>query len=1638
MGWFSQYRLFLQKNLKLKRASKCGTCLECFLPIIVIAVLIGFMQITLPTVEKRFSSPLPPAGYFMKDGDELLYTPNTPEVMQLIDYFSRHNLGAPAALVPTIRGFDTDAAMTQYYQNNSAKIWAGVAFYDDAGLANYLANRNTSDEYYTTPFNVSYAIRMAPRGTPSPRNIVGAGVSSAGTYIGTGWSSLQASLDSAIISIIGGRDISFSVNAAQFDFKPPEMWERYHSILESFNILGPIFIIIALFSSTFRYLTDSVMEKESKIREVMYIMGLRAGVDKFAWFTTIMLITTIPTLIAFGILQGVGIYHYGAASTILFLWFSELFSIISLASLVSLYVTKAKFAGILGFVVALAMCIIGVVVTQEDTTEGVKIVVSLLSPAAFVIGHTNIIAYETNRIGISPKNMNDKVLPDYPSLGVELAMIYLDTLLYAIIAWYIENVFPGEYGLPRHPLFFLQSSYWNEIRGKKTEPKNVFASEDVLGGDVEPVPPELQNKAGVVIQCLRKEFAKGFGKKFAAVDGLDLSMYEGQITAFLGHNGAGKTTTISMLTGLLPVTDGDAYVHGYSIRSQIHLVRKSLGVCPQHDVIWNQLTVYDHLHLYAGLKGVPYKQITKTVKKMITDIGLTEKKHFLAGALSGGQKRKLCLAMSFIGDSDVVFLDEPTSGMDPVTRRSVWDFLNANKAGRVIVLTTHFMDEADFLGDRIAIISHGQLRCAGSSLFLKSRLGVGYLLTMVKKKEANIDAITEFVTSNIQGANLLTSYGGELSFRLPKEAASLFSEFFSKLDQELGKLAIDSYGVSLTTLEEVFLRIGLEDKIERDEEDNRTRGAELTEIGKDQEKTKVALAYKTEGHSFGQQLRALITKRAQVYRRDLRSLFFAFVLPLIFIVLSVVILTLPPNYIVIDTTPAPARLLSLSVYPPEAIDFYTGSVAPLETSPYYVANANKFVSKPLFEFDKFVREYKGVPALGALHLENINVDSLSTGTQYGLEFNETILHGLPIHMNLLHDALLRRLTNGTAGMSVILAPFPLVRNNFLEALASVDILNITYFTLIMFAAFSLIPAGFVASIVQEKVLNIKRLLLVSGATKGAYWVSNFMWDIFLFLLLIVAAIIVEGAGQPDTFDSETLGASALIFIAYALAITTQTYVFSIPFKSYTVVTGAIFAINLLVGFMLNIGHTWVSIRTLTGALKDNNEQVDLIYYLFAGVSPQFALMYSLQRLMGNISVYPRNGRSWYEMNLIGYPLLMLFMHFIFWSLLLVVIEYWDQISGYMRAKMNPHKATRKAAKMISGSEEDQDVAAERQRVVSAEGQDDVVRVIGLRKEYHLGARKKKVAVQNLTLGIPQGQCFGLLGMNGAGKSTTLAALSGDTVPTAGEIYLNSYNLLTDPGHALKYFGWCPQFDALIGNLTGREQLWMYCRIKGLKESVIKESVDAFLKMLDLEYLADRVVGGYSGGNKRKMSLAVAMIGNPPIVFLDEPSTGMDPLARRFMWNVITSLGGNKAVVVTTHSMEECDALTQRIGIMSQGRLVCLGSSQHLKSRFAAGYSLQIKAKPETLHQVRAEIMRVFPMAKLADAHGDMTAYELPQQAGYQLSSIFGLLQHMGQQGWTDDYAVSQTTLEQVFLKLAKEKAEGAAQTHDDETIVLTQ
>lgn len=192
---------------------------------------------------------------------------------------------------------------------------------------------------------------------------------------------------------------------------------------------------------------------------------------------------------------------------------------------------------------------------------------------------------------------------------------------------------------------------------------------------------------------------------------------------------------------------------------------------------------------------------------MIQDLGLQEKKNELAKSLSGGQKRRLSVGMAFIGNSRFIVLDEPTSGMDTSARRHIWEMLKNFKNDRIILLTTHFMDEADNLGDRIAIMSHGQLQCCGSSVFLKNKFGVGYNLTISKKEQHSTEKIKDFITAITPDALRISDVSSEEIYQLPLSAVPSFEKLFTSLDEALNSLGIESYGISITTLEEVFLSV---------------------------------------------------------------------------------------------------------------------------------------------------------------------------------------------------------------------------------------------------------------------------------------------------------------------------------------------------------------------------------------------------------------------------------------------------------------------------------------------------------------------------------------------------------------------------------------------------------------------------------------------------------------------------------------------------------------------------------------------------------------------------------------------------------------------------------------------------------------
>lgn len=215
------------------------------------------------------------------------------------------------------------------------------------------------------------------------------------------------------------------------------------------------------------------------------------------------------------------------------------------------------------------------------------------------------------------------------------------------------------------------------------------------------------------------------------------------------------------MTGLYQPTSGTAYVAGYDINTQMQEVYKKIGVCPQHDVLWDDLTVEEHLLFYARLRGITSKNESQTVLKAIEDVNLMKFKNRLSKGLSGGEKRRLSIAIALLGDVPVAFLDEPTTGLDPEVRRTIWNIIQTAKSGKTIILTTHSMEEADLLSSRIGIMAKGVLRCVGTPLHLKRRYGRGFKLTISFRKD-NDQLVESNEKADLKRANALKTIEGLL------------------------------------------------------------------------------------------------------------------------------------------------------------------------------------------------------------------------------------------------------------------------------------------------------------------------------------------------------------------------------------------------------------------------------------------------------------------------------------------------------------------------------------------------------------------------------------------------------------------------------------------------------------------------------------------------------------------------------------------------------------------------------------------------------------------------------------------------------------------------------------------------------------
>ncbi|CAK0856237.1 unnamed protein product [Prorocentrum cordatum] len=504
--------------------------------------------------------------------------------------------------------------------------------------------------------------------------------------------------------------------------------------------------------------------------------------------------------------------------------------------------------------------------------------------------------------------------------------------------------------------------------------------------------------------------------------------------------------------------------------------------------------------------------------------------------------------------------------------------------------------------------------------------------------------------------------------------------------------------------------------------------------------------------------------------------------------------------------------------------------------------------------------------------------------------------------------------------------------------------------MVVFAAYSFIATGIAAYVTMEKEVEVKQQLMISGASPLAYWASNLSFDCVFGLFAFVSTMLVMAIfGVREWCSFPNIGATVALLTLFTPAVSLFAYFWSHFFNTSGNAVAGVLMLGLFLGtFGINVSETlslfprtrvygygalWIIEAVLPSACVGHG----LMHLaMFRDISKAMGISPFAGFLTHTEFCSPVRGSLPCVANA-GDDCIMLVFDMLLYAALVYVIEIgglgrWLQRLPFFRDPRCPSSLQRA---------EGEDVCAERARVAGLDPASQVLVVNDIYKAYRGGVH----AVRGITYAVGEGEVFGLLGVNGAGKTTTFRILCGQIAPSAGQVFIRGRRMADDAAGARRLIGYCPQFDALLDLLTAREHLELYAQVKGFEGPGMDAEVRQKLATVDLAGFEHSRAGQLSGGSKRKLSFALSTIGEPEIVFLDEPSAGMDPVARHFMWDVIRSIAQRRptsAVILTTHSMDEADALCSRIAIQCLGQLRCLGSPQELKQRYGSGLELKVR------------------------------------------------------------------------------------------------
>uniref|UniRef100_A0A667I5F0 ABC transporter domain-containing protein n=1 Tax=Lynx canadensis TaxID=61383 RepID=A0A667I5F0_LYNCA len=1558
-SWVYQFMALLWKNFILKRRRLVALFVEFTLTLLFAGTLLLTRKIL--TIKKYG-----PFNYSLQPIDklpaflgmpmifpgpwELAFVPSKSVALRYICLYVG-NSHIRFIFLSTVQGFSSEQDFEEYVkqENNSKKVLVAIVFDHEF--------QNSDDPL---PLKVKYYLRFSSfqrnkymgfvrtegweTGVlfptfPSlgPRSERSSHGGSPG-YITEGFLAMQHAVDIAIMKYYNHKATQklfreVTVFVQRFPY-PAYSHDYFYTF---FGIFIPL-VILFIFSMNHLTLIQAIVwEKENRLKEYLLMIGLSNWMLWAAYFFTFLslysVIILLMCIIFFAKAKPVPVIQYSDPSLVFVFLLCFAIATMFFSFMVSTFFNKVHFAVSFGGFIYLVTYfpVVTVSINFAEMTFTQKLASCLSSNIAMGLGTKFLVKAEMEKIGIKWSNIFSPPKMENFGFAHVLGMFLFDAFLYGLVAWYIEAVFPGDYGVPKPWNFFLLRSYWfGEASKGKKERRQFYETNESKYFEAEPT----NLVAGIQIKHLCKEFRMQNTTKIAVKD-LSLNLYMGQITVLLGHNGAGKSTILSILSGLYPATSRKAYVNGYDTSKQMVQIRKSLGLCPQQNLLFDYLTISEHLYFYClvSQKYVPFSHSI-------------DKHNAFSFSLSGGMKRRLSVIIALIGGSQVVILDEPTSGMDPVSRRATWDVLQQYKEDHTILLTTHYMDEADILGDRIAIMVKGSLRCCGSSVFLKKIYGVGYHMVMVKEAHCNVEEILKFIQYHIPEATLEKNVNNEISFLLPKEYTHSFEALFTDLEKRRYELGIASFGASVTTMEEVFFRVNNMEDSQVDIPATQTPPPSVM--------SEVSVKNQNRGYSlYHQQFCAMFIKRALFSWRNWKLI----LLQMLALLGSFTFLSKAENFL--HNNDEKARQMDLNQY--------GQTIVPLSIS----GNSNLTLIflkhlRSMLESDKHtLKEVQGDLLKYLMENEDcihlcIVAFSIEVKTNKiiltGL-FNNQAYHSPSLTLSILDNILLMTIAGSNASLTVSNKPQPYLRHKKQSATLS----NGLHVALNIHFGMALLISGFCLLTVTEQITKAKHIQFLSGVYVPVYWLSALLWDFIIFFITCCLLLVTFKFCQLDIYitDYHFLD-TMLIFMLYGWSVIPLMYLLSFLFTKSTSAYIKLVLFNYLSGIFSVLIDATLQFGKGKGLHK-------------ISPSPEGNTaknVYSLEEKM--------IGKYMIVMSITGFIclLLLFFLDTTLWKLRTFLSQY---------VYFGIYKTFRKYPVIL--------------------------------------------AVKNISVTIQKGECFGLLGFNGAGKTTTFKILTGEETVTSGDVFLEQFSVTKRLQKVKSRVGYCPQSEALLEYMTGLEIMIMYARLWGISEPQIQLYVNRWLNSMQLELHTDKLIITYSRGTKRRLSTAIALMGNTSVILLDEPSTGMDPGARRLLWDAVTwTRESGKTIIITSHRMEECDAFCTRLAIMVEGKFMCLGSPQHLKSKFGNIYVLKIKVKidaqEDKLNDLKFFITMTFPGSVLKHENQGILNYYIPSKDN-SWGKVFGILEEAKEKFNLEDYSISQITLEQVFLIFANpENTEG--------------